>query len=86
MKKNLLPDHRIELLEILKTRFEENTVRHKNIKWTDVQKRLETKAEKLWSLAEMERGAGTAGPHRRRRSAAAEPEALCRPNPFVELA
>lgn len=58
MKKKLSPEHRIELLEILKTRFEESTARHKNIKWADVQKRLEANPEKLWSLAEMERTGG----------------------------
>ena len=58
MKKNLSPEHRTELLKELKTRFEKNTNRHKGLKWPDVQKRLEASAEKLWSLAEMERTGG----------------------------
>ena len=58
MKKKLTPEHRIELLDILKTRFEENTVRHKGLKWADVQKKIEANPEKLWSLAEMERTGG----------------------------
>ncbi len=57
-RKELLFEHRIELLETLKARFEENTVRHKGIKWADVQKRIEADPEKLWSLAEMERTGG----------------------------
>lgn len=56
--KDLLPEQRIELLGELKERFEENMNRHKGIKWPDVQARLESNTEKLWSLAEMERTGG----------------------------
>ncbi|MGF1586564.1 MAG: DUF4256 domain-containing protein [Bacteroidales bacterium] len=49
---------REELLNTLKTRFDKNRNRHKDIKWTDVQKRLETHAGKLWSLNEMEQTGG----------------------------
>lgn len=58
MKKKLSPEHRVELLETLKLRFEENTARHKGIKWADVEKRIESNPEKLWPLAEMERTGG----------------------------
>ena len=58
IKKDLLPEQRVELFNELKERFEANTNRHKGIKWHDVQAKLETNAEKLWSLAEMERTGG----------------------------
>ncbi len=57
-KKKLAPEHRIELLGVLKERFEKNMVRHKGLKWTDILKRLEKSDDKLWSLAEMERTGG----------------------------
>lgn len=57
-KKDLLPEQRIELFTELKERFEKNMNRHKGIKWPDIQSRLEANAEKLWSLAEMERTGG----------------------------
>lgn len=53
-KKNLSPQHREELLRVLKTRFEKNMKRHKGIAWDKVQARLETNPEKLWSLDDME--------------------------------
>ncbi|MBX3474333.1 MAG: DUF4256 domain-containing protein [Planctomycetes bacterium] len=46
------------LLATLKERFEANPARHKGIAWADVQKRLESAPEKLWSLYEMERTGG----------------------------
>ena len=58
MKKNLSPEQRVELLTELKERFEKNMGRHKGIKWSDVEARLEAKPEKLWSLGEMERTGG----------------------------
>jgi hypothetical protein len=58
MKKELAPEHRIELLSELKTRFERNTDRHKGLEWAKVQARLEASADKLWSLGEMERTGG----------------------------
>jgi hypothetical protein len=57
-RKELLPKQREELLEALKSRFEKNMNRHKRLDWAGVQARLETKTEKLWSLAEMERTGG----------------------------
>jgi hypothetical protein len=47
-----------ELLKTLKARFEKNMNRHKGIEWVNVQARLKVKAEKLWSLNEMERTGG----------------------------
>jgi hypothetical protein len=43
-----------ELLGILKTRFEKNLNRHKDLDWEKVQAKLETNSDKLWSLNEME--------------------------------
>lgn len=43
-----------ELLNILKTRFENNMNRHKNLEWAKVQVKLETYSEKLRSLSKME--------------------------------
>ena len=57
-KKQLSPEQRKELLSTLKDRFEKNRNRHKSIEWANVQARLETNAEKLWSLHEMERTGG----------------------------
>jgi hypothetical protein len=49
---------REEILELLKSRFEKNMNRHKGLEWAKVQAKLETNAEKLWSLHEMERTGG----------------------------
>lgn len=46
------------LLDTLKTRFASHTTRHKGIRWTEVQARLEARPDKLRSLAEMERTGG----------------------------
>lgn len=57
-KKELLPEQRVELLSELKARFEENMNRHKGLKWSKVQAKLEANTKKLWSLFEMERTGG----------------------------
>lgn len=57
-KKALSPQQREELLSVLKTRFEKNTNRHKDLKWADVLAKLEANPEKLWSLDEMETTGG----------------------------
>jgi hypothetical protein len=57
-KKKLSPQQRKELLRILKARFEKNMNRHQGVEWAKVQAKLETNAEKLWSLNEMERTGG----------------------------
>jgi hypothetical protein len=54
-----LPEkQREELLGALKVRFEKNMNRHKGLEWANVQAKLETNSEKLWSLNEMERTGG----------------------------
>lgn len=58
MKKQLSPEQHEELLSILKTRFEKHADRHKGLKWTDVQARMEANPEKLRSLHEMEMTGG----------------------------
>jgi uncharacterized protein DUF4256 len=57
-KKELSPEHRQELLKVLKSRFEKNMNRHEGLAWAEVQAKLEANAEKLWSLSEMEKTAG----------------------------
>lgn len=57
-KNNLPPAQRETLLNLLKTRFEKNKIRHKGIEWADVQARLEKNPGKLWSLDEMENTGG----------------------------
>ena len=57
-KKKLSPEQRQELINALKTRFEKNKNLHKGLEWEKVQSRLETHAEKLWSLHEMETTGG----------------------------
>jgi len=57
-KKELSPKQRDELLAGLKARFEKNLNRHKGVEWAKVQAKLETNADKLWSLNEMERTGG----------------------------
>ena len=56
--KDLSAPQREELLTTLKTRFEKNMNRHKGVDWTNVQAKLETNPEKLWSLNEMETTGG----------------------------
>ncbi|MES2453971.1 MAG: DUF4256 domain-containing protein [Bacteroidota bacterium] len=53
-KKELSALQSEELLNVLKTRFEKNTDRHKNLNWDKVKAKLEANPEKLWSLDEME--------------------------------
>ena len=57
-KKELPPDQRIELLEVLKERFDKNVDRHNGLEWAKVQTKLDASREKLWSLSEMERTGG----------------------------
>ena len=57
-KKELSPEQGKQLLGVLKARFEKNMNRHKGIEWAQVQARLEARAEKFWSLNEMERTGG----------------------------
>jgi hypothetical protein len=57
-KQELSPKEREALLGILKARFEKHPQRHKGVAWSQVQTKLESNAEKLWSLHEMERTGG----------------------------
>ena len=57
-KKELSSKQIDELLTTLKTRFEKNMNRHKDLKWDKVLAKLEKNTEKLWSLNEMERTGG----------------------------
>ena len=50
--------HCDEILTALKVRFEKNMNRHQGLEWPEVQAKMEAKAEKLWSLNEMERTGG----------------------------
>ena len=56
--KELSPSRREELLHILKTRFEKNRGRHKNLHWADVQARLSAHPHKLRILDDMEMTGG----------------------------
>lgn len=56
--KNLQSEHCAELFKILKKRFEQNMNRHKGLVWAEIQKKLESDTEKLWSLNEMEKTGG----------------------------
>jgi hypothetical protein len=49
---------RDELLAVLRTRFEKNTSLHKGLNWTDVEPRLMSSPDKLWSLQQMEATGG----------------------------
>jgi len=54
-----LSDEQTEVvLATLKARFIKNMSRHEDMKWTDLQMKLEAAPEKLWSLGEMERTGG----------------------------
>ena len=57
-QRKLSPEQHEEILRTLKTRFEKNLNRHKGLEWDNVQARLETNTEKLWSLNEMETTGG----------------------------
>ena len=57
-KNELSPEQRDKLLSTLKTRFEKNKDRHKDLEWAKVQAKLEANLEKLWSLNEMEKTGG----------------------------
>lgn len=48
----------MELIKVLKERFEKNRHRHEGLKWAEVQSKLELNPEKLWSLSEMEQTGG----------------------------
>lgn len=58
MTKSLTQTESDELIETLKSRFENNIHRHENINWQDVARKLADAPAKLWSLNEMEKTGG----------------------------
>lgn len=56
--KQLINSQQTDLLNILKTRFEKNLQRHKNLVWEKVEAKLLQYKEKCWSLYEMEQTGG----------------------------
>ncbi len=58
MKKKLNEKQSIEFLETLKARFSKNPNRHKDIKWENVEKKLQKAPDKLYILHEMEKTGG----------------------------
>ncbi|MDD3302864.1 MAG: DUF4256 domain-containing protein [Candidatus Gracilibacteria bacterium] len=58
MNKELSLEQSQSLIKTLKSRFEKNMNRHKDIEWANVQVKLEANLEKLWSLNEMEKTGG----------------------------
>jgi hypothetical protein len=57
-KATLSSPQRDALLNTLKARFQKQMSRHTGVAWADVQARLESRPDKLWSLQEMERTGG----------------------------
>jgi hypothetical protein len=57
-KKALTTERKDELLDILKSRFDNNMNRHKELKWSDLESKLIINESKLWSLNEMELSGG----------------------------
>jgi hypothetical protein len=58
MKMKLTQEQIQELITTLKSRFEKNMNRHKNLQWDKIQSRLENNSEKLTAVYEMERTGG----------------------------
>jgi hypothetical protein len=56
--KSLSPDRINTLLDTLKARFESNMPRHAGLHWPDIQQRLGSQIDKLWSLNDMETTGG----------------------------
>lgn len=56
--KNISAEETIELLRILKKRFEKNIQRHRGIDWLKVEEKLNGNVDKMWSLNEMEKTGG----------------------------
>ena len=56
--RTLSSEQRRTLIAVLRTRFEDNMSRHKELEWSRVEARLDPHPDKLWSLQEMERTGG----------------------------
>ena len=46
-EKKLSSEQHVEILKILKDRFDKNMNRHKGLKWSEIKEKLEGNAEKL---------------------------------------
>ena len=55
---SLSKDDSTKILTILKTRFEKNSKRNKDLNWETIQNKLISNKKILWSLSEMERTGG----------------------------
>ncbi len=53
-KDKLSSEQQDALLEVLKDRFNKNSIRHQGLKWEDVLGKLENSPKKLWSIYQME--------------------------------
>jgi hypothetical protein len=53
-KKELTSKQSVELLNILRNRFENNMERHPNLIWSKIESKLKTNPGKLWSINQME--------------------------------
>jgi hypothetical protein len=58
IKKLLSATQSEELFKVLKTRFEKNMNRHKDLEWVKLKEKLQANPTKLWSLNEMEMSGG----------------------------
>jgi hypothetical protein len=54
----LSAENKKSLMLALKQRFETNMNRHMGLRWKDVEERLESQPEKVWSLSQMESSGG----------------------------
>ncbi|WP_069366331.1 DUF4256 domain-containing protein [Salisediminibacterium beveridgei] len=57
-KTTLSNEQHEEILQQLKTRFDQHRHRHEHVDWEDVQRRLDENQDKLWSLYQMEQTGG----------------------------
>ena len=57
-ERKISQENQKQLLDALKNRFEKNMNRHKGLDWPEIQARLESNMEKLWSVHEMEKTGG----------------------------
>jgi hypothetical protein len=57
-KKQLSERETTELLDILQQRFEKHIQRHTKMEWSEIEEKLKSNPQKLWSLNEMEISGG----------------------------
>jgi Protein of unknown function (DUF4256) len=57
-KRELSPKQREQLLRTFQARFQANMIRHKGLEWAELEAKLESNPDKLWSLSEMEETGG----------------------------